>query len=671
MKTKFYSFFAFIAILFIVSCGKNDDDTGTIVITPPDEDETPVFIAADPDINDGVITFEETGPSFDLSNKQPDDRSQGNWGSFGAVGENSITVSYSVNPDATGINTSDRVIQVIEPVGVESWAGFYFMLENNIIFPTGEEAIALQFYSPGPGHNVLLKLEDGLANGSDGKKSTGDLFAITTGTGWETLVFNVPEKNGERSGIYNTITMILGYSITNSAEVSYYVDNFTFATPVEVVIPDKPTTAPNPPTYSPSTVISIFSDQYDDVAANLNPNWGQSTSVSTETIADNTVLKYENLNYQGTEITPSIDVSEKARVHLDYFTGNATTLKFFLISTDGTTSSEVPYTLDVTSNPGEWNSVDIDLTHFSGTVDLSSIFQLKVEGNGTVYFDNIYFYGGGSDSGTDNVAEYTGTFGGALLSETTYSVPVGAESWAGFANEASAIYPLSFPHGGRITFTASAATTNVLAYFRFERLPFPDVDPAFSTAEVTINTGDAKEYTVEIPPQDAANTFSSALMYLVTRDAEVTITNTVIREYDAPRSGTNYTPTYTGTFGGASVTASGTYNVPASAESWAGFANESESIYPLSFPNGGRIAFNAATEGTDVEVYFRFERLPFPDVDPAFDLPKTTISGTTLTGYTVEIPPQDAANTYSSALFYVVTRDANVTITDFVITSFD
>ena len=160
-------------------------------------------------------------------------------------------------------------------------------------------------------------------------------------------------------------------------------------------------------------------------------------------------------------------------------------------------------------------------------------------------------------------------------------------------------------------------------------------------------------------------------MYLVTRDAEVTITNTVIREYDAPRSGTNYTPTYTGTFGGASVTASGTYNVPASAESWAGFANESESIYPLSFPNGGRIAFNAATEGTDVDVYFRFERLPFPDVDPAFDLPKTTISGTTLTGYTVEIPPQDAANTYSSALFYVVTRDANVTITDFVITSFD
>lgn len=676
MKIKFLSLIALVAILFTVSCGKDDDNTGTIVIETPDETEEPVFIAADPDINAGVITFETTGPSFDLANAQPDDRSQGNWGFFGTVGENSITVSYSANPDATGVNTSGNVIKVTEPVGVESWAGFYFMLENAITFPSGQEAIALDFYSPAAGHNVLLKLEDGLANGTDGKKSTGDLFAVTTGTGWETLVFNIPEKNGERNGIYNTVTMILGYNVTNAAEVSYHVDNFRFSTPAEVVIAAAPTTAPSLPTYDPSSVISIFSDQYPTVVSNFNPNWGQSTVVSTETIADNTVLKYENLNYQGTEITPAIDVSGKARLHIDYFSGDATTLDFFLISPDGDDEGDAPeevaYSLDVTTAPGEWNSVDIDLSHFASVVDLSDVFQIKVAGNGTVYFDNIYFYGGGSDSGTDSVGQFDGTFGGATVNaSSTYNFPSGADDWGGFANNNTDMYPLAFPHGGRITFTASAAAEDVAVYFRFERLPYPDVDPAFSTGQVTVSGSEATEYTIEIQPQDEANTFSSALMYLVTRDAEVTITNIVIREYDAPRSGTNYSPDYSGTFGGATVNASGTFNFPAGADDWGGFANNNADIYPLSFPNGGRITFNAATEGTDVEVYFRFERLPYPDVEPSFNTANTTISGTEVTAYTVEIPPQDASNTYSSALFYLVTRDANVTVTDFVITSFD
>lgn len=72
MKTKFFSFYALMAIFLVVSCGKNDDDddTGTIVIEVPDDTDTqdPVFIAADPDINTGTLTFEQTGPSFALEN---------------------------------------------------------------------------------------------------------------------------------------------------------------------------------------------------------------------------------------------------------------------------------------------------------------------------------------------------------------------------------------------------------------------------------------------------------------------------------------------------------------------------------------------------------------------------------------------------------------------------
>lgn len=537
MKLKLFTIINLLAFTIFIGCSKDDDDNNnnnnnnnddnTIIIEEEEEEEA-VFIEVDPNINDGVITFEETGPSLSAENMQPDDRSQGNWSRFGSVGENSISVEYADNPDKTG-NTSDRVIKVTEPVGVESWAGFYFMLEENIVFPAGKEAISFHFLSPGPGHNVLLKLEDELANGTEGKKSTGDLFAITEGTGWETVVFNIPEKSGERNGIYNTVTMILGYGISNDSEVSYYVDNFDFATPKEVVIAAGPETAPTAPTYSADEVISIFSDAYTTYeGVNYNPNWGQSTAVSTETIADNTVLKYENLNYQGTEF-PAMDLTSKTRLHIDYFTGDATLLNFYLIS-EG--PAEVAYSLDV-SNLGEWNSVDIDLSHFAEVVDMSKVFQIKVDGNGTVYFDNIYFFGGGSGAGVDHTATMTGSFGGATVSDNVFNFPSGSEAWAGFANEDTTIYPFSFPNGGKITFNAATAGTDVAINFRFEKNPHPDVDPAFNTSNVTVSGTETTTYTVDIAPQPAENTYSSFLMYLVTQDASVTVTDIVVREYDA------------------------------------------------------------------------------------------------------------------------------------------
>ncbi|MDA9057536.1 T9SS type A sorting domain-containing protein [Flavobacteriaceae bacterium] len=57
--------------------------------------------------------------------------------------------------------------------------------------------------------------------------------------------------------------------------------------------------------------------------------------------------------------------------------------------------------VNITSNDGEWSSVDIPLSDFTA-LDLSIIFQMKFYGlNGTnadgtldIYLDNIYFYTG-------------------------------------------------------------------------------------------------------------------------------------------------------------------------------------------------------------------------------------------------------------------------------------
>ena len=542
MKTKIY-FLTLFAFLIAFSCSKEEEETPKISIELPEPDEpeaTPEFVEGiNPNLNSGPITFEDEGPSFQEEDRQPDDRSAGNWSRFGGVDETNISVSYSENPGTNSINNSSRVLKISEPVGVQSWAGFYFMLEEKINFPSGKEAIAVQFYSPGPDHNVLLKLEDELVNGTEGKKSTGDLFAVTTGTGWETLVFNIPELEG-RDGNYNTITMILGYGITNDAAVNYYVDNFDFATPVEVIAAAAPEDAPEVPLYSAEEVISIFSDAYTAVeGVNLNPNWGQSTVVTEEIIAENTVLKYENLNYQGTTFETALDLSSKTKMNLDYFSSDATVLKIFLISPDGDdqddAAEETFYELDLT-NSSQWNRAIIDLSHFAEIVDLSEVFQLKVEGNGTVYLDNLFFYGGTATSGDKTANTYEGAFGGATVVDGTFNFPSSAEAWAGFADLTPAV--LSFPHGGKITFNASTAGTDVTLNFKFERLAYnaegneaADTEPSFFTENITISGSDTTEYTLTIEPQDSENTYASHLLYLVSRDAEVTLSDIVITSY--------------------------------------------------------------------------------------------------------------------------------------------
>ena len=264
--------------------------------------------------------------------------------------------------------------------------------------------------------------------------------------------------------------------------------------------------------------------------------------------------------------------------------------------------------------------------------------------------------GGGTGPGIVDGSSiiFSGTFGGSQVDTTTmtYTNPTGSESWAGFANEDTTFYPFSFPGGGAITFMGSTAGTDVDVNFRFEYQPHPNVDPSYNTASITISGTDPQPYTVQIPPQ-GSNTYSSFLLYVNTLDAPVTITHVHVHEGII----------FSGTFGGSQVdTTTMTYTNPTGSESWAGFANEDASVFPFSFPNGGHVQFMGSTAGTDVDVNFRFEYQPHPNVDPSYNTASVTVSGTDPQAYTVEVPSQ-GANTFSSFLLYVNTLDAAVTIT--------
>lgn len=273
----------------------------------------------------------------------------------------------------------------------------------------------------------------------------------------------------------------------------------------------------------------------------------------------------------------------------------------------------------------------------------------------------------GAGGTTYGPAAFSGSFGGGFSdANEIYTLPSGAEPWGGFANENAEMYPMSFENGGKVTFTAAIPEggvdgTNVR--FVFENAPFPDVEPNFSTDNVVISGGEAV-YEVEFPAQAAGQTFSSFLMYIVENDQPVMITDVIVTAYAAVTLVDSAPADFSGAFGGAFVDASETYTFPSGAEAWGGFANNNADLYPFTFGSGGEVRFVAALpEGTpDTGVRFLFENAPFPDVDPNFSTDVVTVSGTAETEYSVVIPQQAAAQTYSSFLMYLAERDQPVTI---------
>ena len=152
-----------------------------------------------------------------------------------------------------------------------------------------------------------------------------------------------------------------------------------------------PTPTPTPTTAAPipgqdsADVISVYSDVYTSIATNLNPFWGQQTDATEIQIDGNNALEYGNLNYQGLDYSTT-DVSAMEYVHLDYYTTDATALEFYLISANPTV--ENAFSIDIVT--GGWQSIDIPLSVY--TANLDRVFQFKTVGNGTVWFDNIYFW---------------------------------------------------------------------------------------------------------------------------------------------------------------------------------------------------------------------------------------------------------------------------------------
>lgn len=169
--------------------------------------------------------------------------------------------------------------------------------------------------------------------------------------------------------------------------------NATGTLTVNVIAGTVPTVAAPTPTRPAASVISLFSNAYTDVAGtNWNPNWNQTTVVTDVQIAANATKKYTNFNYQGTELTPAVNVTTMNYLHIDLWTPSMTSFKVFLINIPPLAQFESAVTLTPTLSG--WNSFNIPLSDYPLVVK-TGIGQLKLEsvpGGTTAYLDNIYFF---------------------------------------------------------------------------------------------------------------------------------------------------------------------------------------------------------------------------------------------------------------------------------------
>jgi len=269
---------------------------------------------------------------------------------------------------------------------------------DNILHYTDFNFVGIQFSSPTVNATAMTHLHvdiylpntlpansrfkiEVVDNGTGGTGAFTTNIPVAQSQQWISL--DIPFSNFAGLSNRNNLFQVIFVDEDNNIP-SFYADNVYFYN--AGMPPSAPTTAAPPPTHPAAGVISVFSNAYTNIAGtDLNPNWGQATVVTQVPIQGNNTLKYTGLNYQGIQLGSPQDVSALGFLHLDFWSANSTSLKVYIISPGPV---ETPVTLNVPTTG--WSSIDIPLSSFA-PVSLSNVIQLKFDGNGDIYLDNIYF----------------------------------------------------------------------------------------------------------------------------------------------------------------------------------------------------------------------------------------------------------------------------------------
>jgi hypothetical protein len=250
------------------------------------------------------------------------------------------------------------------------------------------------------------------ASFAGGSAAGTQITGKSVGSGSQDVTFNfgvMGAENRDRIRIFLDFGQQETGSDYNGIVTDYLISGITLG--ADPVVPQVPPTvaAPTAPARNAADVISIYSKTtdaagvYADIAGIDFPFWGDNSgNVTPEAFEGDLALKLPAFKFQGVQF-PETDLSSMTMLHLDIW-AQAQNVGLDLIATVGGAKR-----VNIASNDGEWSSVDIALSDFTG-LNLSQIFQMKfygfdganADGSLDIYLDNIYFYDGSALSTDKN-----------------------------------------------------------------------------------------------------------------------------------------------------------------------------------------------------------------------------------------------------------------------------
>ncbi len=193
-----------------------------------------------------------------------------------------------------------------------------------------------------------------------------------------------------------------------------YIDNIYFRSGNST--PDMPEVAAPSPTYNEDAVISLFCNEYTNVAVDMwSAEWDQA-NVGDVQIQGNDTKLYTGITYAGIEfISHMLNITSMTHFHMDIWTPDAidgeTTFAVKLVDfgADGAygggddVEHEVSFD-NATLQSQTWIGLDMDLDDFTSLTTREHVAQLVITSDpNTVYIDNIYFRDDDQDADDDAI----------------------------------------------------------------------------------------------------------------------------------------------------------------------------------------------------------------------------------------------------------------------------
>ncbi len=352
---------------------------------------------------------------------------------------NGASFEVVANPDPSGANPQNSNVGAITNAG-NAFEGGAFNLGTPVDFSTPDKTITLKFWSQ-VAVPILLKFEGGL-NG----ERENEVVSNHGGSGWEEISFDFA-ANAIKSFIDGNqgvgepfvpegqyATMVIFIDGPGNTAGTFFIDDIAKGSSANVS--NEPTQAAPNPSNPESSVISLFSEAYINVAVDTWRTVWSDATLEEVTIAGNEVKKYSALGFVGIEtVANQIDAREMTHFRTDIWTADATAFNVKLVdfgadgAFGGGDDSEHEIAIE---NPaqGEWVSLDIPLSDFTGLTAREHIAQLIYVGApfgaNTVFVDNVYFY-------NENA-------GGALPTEPAIAAPTPGQAQANVISMFSEAY---------------------------------------------------------------------------------------------------------------------------------------------------------------------------------------------------------------------------------------